>query len=215
MTNSLTRDAMAARAARDIPSGWFVNLGIGIPTLVASHIAPESGILIHSENGSLGMGPPPPSDAVDPDIIDAGKKPVTILPGGSIFDSAMSFTMVRGQHLDLAILGAFQVSNSGDLANWSLGTPDEIPAVGGAMDIACSARQVWIAMNQFSRDGACRLVDACTYPLTASRVVTRVYTDYAVIDLQKGQFIVTELADGVDFDWLQERSNGLLVRDDS
>ena len=131
MTNSLTRDAMAARAARDIPSGWFVNLGIGIPTLVASHIAPESGILIHSENGLLGMGPPPPSDAVDPDIIDAGKKPVTILPGGSIFDSAMSFTMVRGQHLDLAILGAFQVSNSGDLGNWSLGTPDEIPAVGG------------------------------------------------------------------------------------
>ena len=176
----LTRDQMAARVARDIPEGSYVNLGIGLPTLVGNHLPPDREIFLHSENGLLGMGPAPAPGAEDYDLINAGKQPVTLLAGGAFFHHADSFAMMRGGHLDICVLGAFQVSATGDLANWHTGAPDAIPAVGGAMDLATGAKDVFVMMTLLTRDGVSKLVETCTYPLTGIGCVTRVYTDKAV-----------------------------------
>lgn len=193
----LTRDQLAARIARDIPDGAYVNLGIGIPTLVANHLPEGREIILQSENGILGMGPAPPKDAEDFELINAGKQPVTLLPGGSYFHSADSFAMMRGGHLDIAVLGAFQVSPNGDLANWHSGGKDDIPAVGGAMDLAVGARQTWVMMEHLTRGGASKLVERCTYPITAQRCVSRIYTDLAVIDVSPSGFKLVEAVAGL------------------
>ncbi|WP_088288423.1 3-oxoacid CoA-transferase subunit B [Kineosporia sp. A_224] len=179
----LDKHAMAALVARDIPAGSFVNLGIGQPTLVAEHLPADSGVVLHTENGMLNMGPAAVGDEVDPDLTNAGKIPVTELPGAAYFHHADSFAMMRGGHLDVCVLGAFQVSARGDLANWHTGAPDAIPAVGGAMDLATGARQVFVMMTLFAKDGTSKLVPACTYPLTGLACVSRLYTDHAVFDL--------------------------------
>ncbi len=179
----LSRDEMAALVARDIPAGSFVNLGIGQPTQVADHLAADSGVVLHTENGMLGMGPAAVGDQVDPDLTNAGKIPVTELPGASYFHHADSFAMMRGGHLDVCVLGAFQVSAGGDLANWHTGAPDAIPAVGGAMDLAIGAKQVLVMMTLFAKDGTPKLVPSCTYPLTGVGCVDRVYTDVAVFEV--------------------------------
>jgi len=176
----LTRDEIAALIARDIPHGSYVNLGIGQPTLVADHLAPGSGVVLHTENGMLGMGPAATGEDIDPDLINAGKIPVTETPGTAYFHHADSFAMMRGGHLDVCVLGAFQVSVTGDLANWHTGRPDAIPAVGGAMDLAIGAKDVVVMMTLFAGDGSSKLVPECTYPLTGRRCVSRVYTDHAV-----------------------------------
>ena len=174
---------MAARVAADIPVGAFVNLGIGQPTTVADHLAPSSGVVLHTENGMLGMGPAALGDEVDPDLINAGKVPVTELPGAAYFHHADSFAMMRGGHLDVCVLGAFQVSACGDLANWHTGAPDAIPAVGGAMDLAIGAKKVFVMMTLFAKDGTPKLVSECTYPLTGVGCVDRVYTDLAIFEV--------------------------------
>ncbi|MGW5265848.1 3-oxoacid CoA-transferase subunit B [Microbispora sp. NPDC004025] len=179
----LARDELAARVARDIPPGSFVNLGIGQPTMVADHLPAASGVVLHTENGMLGMGPAAHGDEVDPDLINAGKFPVTELPGASYFHHADSFAMMRGGHLDVCVLGAFQVSGRGDLANWHTGAPDAIPAVGGAMDLATGAKQVFVMMTLFAKDGTPKLVPECTYPLTGLACVSRLYTDRAVFHI--------------------------------
>lgn len=176
----LGTDELAARVARDIPPGSYVNLGIGQPTRVAEHLPPDAGIVLHTENGMLGMGPAAVGDEVDPDLTNAGKVPVTELPGAAYFHHADSFAMMRGGHLDVCVLGAFQVSARGDLANWHTGDPDAVPAVGGAMDLAVGARRVLVMMRLFARDGSPKLVPACTYPLTGAGCVSQVYTDHGV-----------------------------------
>jgi len=188
----LSKDELAALVARDIPDGSFVNLGIGQPTTVADHLRPGSGVVLHTENGMLGMGPAAVGDQVDPDLTNAGKIPVTELPGASYFHHADSFAMMRGGHLDVCVLGAFQVSTKGDLANWHTGAPDAIPAVGGAMDLAIGAKQVFVMMTLFAKDGSPKLVPACTYPLTGVGCVDRVYTDLATFDLGPDGPIVAE-----------------------
>lgn len=193
----LTREQLAARVARDIPEGAYVNLGIGLPTLVANHFAPGFEVFLQSENGLLGMGPAPAKDAEDFDLINAGKQPVTLLPGGAYFHSADSFAMMRAGHLDIAVLGAFQVAANGDLANWHTGNPNDIPAVGGAMDLAVGAKQTWVMMEHFTKDGACKLVERCSYPLTGVACVKRVYTDLAVIDVTASGFVVRETVAGL------------------
>lgn len=179
----LGKDELAALVAADIPDGAFVNLGIGQPTTVADHLSPQQGVVLHTENGMLGMGRAAVGDEIDPDLINAGKVPVIETPGASYFHHADSFAMMRGGHLDVCVLGAFQVSISGDLANWHTGAPDAIPAVGGAMDLAIGAKQVFVMMSLFTRDGASKLVPECTYPLTGRRCVSRVYSDHAIVDL--------------------------------
>ncbi|KRF25968.1 3-oxoacid CoA-transferase subunit B [Phycicoccus sp. Soil803] len=180
MTPGIGRDALAALVADDIPDRAFVNLGIGLPTKVSNHLAPERGVMLHTENGMLGMGPEAHGDDVDPDLINAGKVPVTELPGASYFHHADSFAMMRGGHLDVCVLGAYQVSASGDLANWHTGKPEDIPAVGGAMDLALGAKQTFVMMDLLTRSGVSKLVPECSYPLTGVACVTRVYTDLAV-----------------------------------
>jgi len=175
----LSRDEMAQTVARDIPHGAFVNLGIGQPTTVADHLSPDAGVVLHTENGMLGMGPAAVGEEVDPDLINAGKVPVTELAGASYFHHADSFAMMRGGHLDVCVLGAFQVSATGDLANWHTGAPDAIPAVGGAMDLATGAKDVFVMMSLFAKDGTPKLVARCTYPLTGLRCVSRIYTEVA------------------------------------
>jgi 3-oxoadipate CoA-transferase, beta subunit len=194
----LDREQLAARVARDIPEGAYVNLGIGLPTLVANHLPREREIFLHSENGILGMGPTPAAGFEDPDLINAGKQPITVLPGGAYFDQAQSFGMTRGGHLDICVLGAFQVSVRGDLANWHTGQTDAIPAVGGAMDLAISAKQVFVIMEHLTRSGESKLVLECTSPLTAGRCVDRIYTDLAVIDVRPDGLWVLELVDGLN-----------------
>lgn len=179
----LTRDELAAIIARDIPAGSYVNLGIGQPTLVADHLSPEAAVVLHTENGMLGMGPAARGEDIDPDLTNAGKIPVTELPGASYFHHADSFAMMRGGHLDVCVLGALQVSQHGDLANWHTGEPDAIPAVGGAMDLAIGAKDVFVMMDLFTKDGVAKLVSSCTYPLTGLHCVSRVYTEYAIIDI--------------------------------
>ncbi|MGW8793480.1 3-oxoacid CoA-transferase subunit B [Streptomyces althioticus] len=178
----LTTDELAARIARDIPAGSYVNLGIGRPTRIAEHLSPDAGIVLHTENGMLGMGPAATGEDVDTDLTNAGKVPVTELPGAAYFHHADSFAMMRGGHLDVCVLGAFQVSVHGDLANWHTGDPDAIPAVGGAMDLAVGAKEVLVMMKLFTRDGAPKLVPACTCPLTGQACVRRVYTDHGVFE---------------------------------
>jgi len=209
----LTRDEMAARVARDIPDGSYVNLGIGLPTKVANHLPADREIVLHSENGLLGMGPAPASGHEDIDLINAGKQPVTLLPGGAYFHHADSFAMMRGGHLDICVLGAFQVSQKGDLANWHTGEPDAIPAVGGAMDLAIGAKSVYIMMELLTRDGKSKLVERCTYPLTGVACVSRVYTDVAVFEIEPGGVRVVDDMAGVGLQGLREMTGLALLGD--
>ncbi|MBD8608136.1 3-oxoacid CoA-transferase subunit B [Aeromicrobium sp. CFBP 8757] len=195
----LSKDEIAAMIARDIPDGSYVNLGIGQPTLVADHLDADSGVVLHTENGMLGMGPAATGDDVDPDLTNAGKIPVTELAGASYFHQADSFAMMRGGHLDVCVLGAFQVSGGGDLANWHTGAPDAIPAVGGAMDLAIGAKEVFVVMSLFAKDGTAKLVRACTYPLTGLACVSRVYTEHATFVVgPDGATVVETFGIGVD-----------------
>src|SRR5881394_3935936 len=207
----LNRDQMAARVAQDIPEGAYVNLGIGLPTLVANHLPKDREIFLHSENGLLGMGPAPAPGEEDYDLINAGKQPVTLLPGGAYFHHADSFAMMRGGHLDICVLGAFQVSATGDLANWHTGEPDAIPAVGGAMDLAIGAKRTFVMMEHLTKSGEPKIVARCTYPLTAARCVNRIYTDLAVIDVTPEGLAVVETVDGLAFDELA-RITGVPLR---
>ncbi|AGW92671.1 MULTISPECIES: 3-oxoacid CoA-transferase subunit B [Cupriavidus] len=199
----LTRDQMAARVAKDIPEGAVVNLGIGLPTLVGNHLPADKEILLHSENGLLGMGPAPAPGEEDGDLINAGKQPVTIKAGGSYFHHADSFAMMRGGHLDFCVLGAFQVSEKGDLANWHTGAPGAIPAVGGAMDLAIGAKQVFVMMEHHTKQGESKVVPQCTYPLTGIGCVTRIYTDLATIDVTADGLVARDLVEGLSFEELQ------------
>ena len=193
----LTRDEMAKRVALDIPEGAYVNLGIGVPTLVANHLGADKEIFLHSENGLLGMGPAPAKGEEDDELINAGKQHVTLLTGGAYFHHADSFAMMRGGHIDICVLGAFQVSVDGDLANWHTGEPDTIPAVGGAMDLAVGAKKVYVMMEHLTKKGEPKIVKRCTYPLTAARCVSRIYTDLAVIDVTPQGLAVIDLVEGL------------------
>ncbi|MEH1017187.1 3-oxoacid CoA-transferase subunit B [Micromonospora sp. CPCC 206060] len=206
----LTMDALAAVIARDIPVGSYVNLGIGQPTKISDHLPPELGVVLHTENGMLGMGPAAHGDEIDADLTNAGKVPVTELPGASYFHHADSFAMMRGGHLDVCVLGAFQVSANGDLANWHTGKPGDIPAVGGAMDLAIGAKEVYVMMTLFAKDGAPKLVPECTYPLTGLACVSRVYTDFAIFDLGPEGATVRETF-GITIGGLRERLDVVLM----
>jgi 3-oxoadipate CoA-transferase beta subunit len=208
----LTRNQIAARVAADIPDGAIVNLGIGLPTLVANWLPPDREIVLHSENGLLGMGPSPAPGDEDEDLINAGKQPVTALPGASFFHHADSFAMMRGGHLDYCVLGGFQVSRSGDLANWHTGAPGAIPAVGGAMDLAIGARHVYVMMEHLTKDGQSKIVERCTYPLTGVGCVERVYTDLATLDVTASGIVARDLVDGLSFDALQRLTGVALQR---
>ena len=208
----LDRKQMAARVAQDIPEGAYVNLGIGLPTLVADCLPGGREIILHSENGVLGVGPRPVKGAEDPDLVNAGKEPVTLLAGGSFFHHADSFGMIRGRHIDFCVLGAFQVSAAGDLANWHTGAADAVPAVGGAMDLAAGAKQVLVMMEHLTKEGESKIVQRCTYPLTGARCVNRIYTDLAVIDVKPdGLHLVEICAEGLSFDELQ-KLNGVPLK---
>ena len=207
-----TREQMATRVARDIPEGAYVNLGIGLPTMVANFLPADREIFLHSENGLLGMGPAPAPGEEDPDLINAGKQPVTLLTGGAYFHHADSFGMMRGGHLDICVLGAFQVSASGDLANWHTGAPDAIPAVGGAMDLAIGAKNVYVMMDHLTKSGESKIVSRCTYPVTGLSCVNRIYTDLAVIDVAPAGLRVIEIVDGLSFDELQRMTDVPLAR---
>jgi 3-oxoadipate CoA-transferase beta subunit len=200
----LTRIEMAQRVARDIPEGAYVNLGIGVPTLVANHLSLGREIILHSENGILGMGPAPSPDEEDEDLINAGKEPVTLLPGGAFFHHADSFSIVRGGHLDYCVLGAFQVSVRGDLANWHTGQAHAIPAVGGAMDLASGAKNVYVMMEHLNKQGESKIVERCSYPVTGMGCVNRIYTDLAVIDIGPSGLEVIDLCAEISFDELCE-----------
>ena len=204
MSPHITREDLAARIARDIPEGSYVNLGIGAPTLVANYLPTELEIILHTENGLLGMGPMPNSSHVDPDLINAGKQAVTALPGAAYFHHADSFAMMRGGHLDICVLGAFQVAQNGNLANWSTGAAGAIPAIGGAMDLAIGAKQVYVMTDLLTKHGESKLVKECTYPLTGVGSVTRVYTDYAIFDVTANGFAVKELFGDCTFEELVE-----------
>lgn len=200
----LDRKAIAQRVAQDIPEGAYVNLGIGLPTMVANFLPVDKDVFLQSENGLLGMGPAPAEDEIDWDLINAGKQPVTLLTGGSYFHHGDSFTMMRGGHIDICVMGAFQVSVNGDLANWHTGAPDAIPAVGGAMDLAVGAKQVFVMMDLQTKTGESKLVEKCTYPLTGIGCVSRVYSDVAIFEVgPKGAF-VTEMVDGLSLDDLRQ-----------
>ena len=199
-----SKDELAARVAQDIPEGATVNLGIGQPTLVANHIPASREVLLHSENGILGMGPAPTKGQEDYDLINAGKQPVTLLPGGAFFHHADSFAMMRGGHLDICVLGAFQVSATGDLANWHTGEPGAIPAVGGAMDLAIGAKQTWVMMDLLTKQGQSKLVQTCSYPLTGIGCVKRVYTDLATLACTPAGLVVIDTVDGLSVQALSE-----------
>jgi 3-oxoadipate CoA-transferase beta subunit len=203
MTTRWTREQMARRVARDIHDGAIVNLGIGLPTLVANHIPADREVVLHSENGVIGMGPAPAQGAEDYDLINAGKQPVTLLPGGAFFHHADSFAMMRGGHLDICVLGAFQVAANGDLANWHTGEPDAIPAVGGAMDLAIGAKKTWVMMEHTTKAGEPKIVARCSYPVTGLGCVSRLYTDLAVIDITPQGLLVRETVEGLDLAALQ------------
>ena len=201
--NRLTRDQMAARVARDIPEGAYVNLGIGLPTKVANYLPIEREIFLQSENGLLGMGPAPAPGEEDWELINAGKQAVTLLTGGCYFHHTDSFAMMRGGHIDICVLGAFQVSVHGDLANWHTGEPAAIPAVGGAMDLAIGARQTFVMMELLTKQGESKLVETCTYPLTGLACVSRVYTDLAMFDVGPDGARVIETVEGIGLDELR------------
>jgi 3-oxoadipate CoA-transferase beta subunit len=209
---TLSRDAMAARIAADIPEGWVVNLGIGAPTLVANHVPPEREVIFHSENGILGVGPAPAPGHINPWLINAGKQHVTLRDGAAIIGHADSFAIIRGGHLDLAVLGGYEVAENGDLANWSTGANDLAPGVGGAMDLGAGAKRVWVLMDHTTKSGAPKLVQTCSYPLTALGSVTRIYTNIAVIDVTPRGFFLLETAPEVSFDDVQARTGAKLYR---
>jgi 3-oxoacid CoA-transferase subunit B len=206
-----SRDGIAQRLARDLQDGYVVNLGVGIPLLVPRYIPADVEVILHAENGVLGLGPPAPPDRQDPDLTDAGKQPATLITGAAIVDSALSFAVVRGGHLDVTVLGALQVSADGDLANWYV--PGRNPAVGGAMDLVAGAREVWVVMEHVDRDGRPKIVTRCTFPLTGRRVVTRVYTDLAVFHLADGQLRLTECAPGVPPEAIRARTGAAYTED--
>jgi len=210
-----TREEMAQRLAQDIPNGSYVNLGIGIPELVARFVPEGRTLIYHTENGLLGMGPSPEVGEGDPELINAGKRRVTANPGAAFFHHADSFSMIRGGHIDLCVLGAMQVSQNGDLANWSTGAPDAIPAVGGAMDLCAGVKSVYVITQHTTKHGELKLVEKCTYPLTGVGVITRVYTDLAVIDVTPEGFKLIELSPGVDFDYVQQRTGAQLILSDA
>lgn len=206
-----SRDDMARRVAQDIPEGAYVNLGIGLPTMVANHLDKSRDIFLHSENGILGMGPAPAAGEEDEDVINAGKQPVTLLTGGSYFHHGDSFAMMRGGHLDICVLGAFQVSVQGDLANWHTGAPDAIPAVGGAMDLAIGAKSVYVMMEHQTKTGESKIVQSCTYPLTGIGCVNRIYTDLAVMDVTPQGLIVRDIAEGLSLQELEKLTGVALI----
>ena len=210
--NRMNRDQMAARVARDIPEGAYVNLGIGLPTRVANFLPKEREIFLQSENGLLGMGPAPAKGAEDWDLINAGKEPVTLLTGGAFFHHGDSFAMMRGGHLDICVLGAFQVSAKGDLANWHTGAPDAIPAVGGAMDLAIGAKKVFVMMEHQTKTGEGKVVERCTYPLTGIACVNRIYTDLAVLEVTPTGLRVVEMVEGLKLDELQRCTGAPLLK---
>jgi len=210
-TPAWTRDEMAARVAVDIPDGAVVNLGIGLPTKVANHLPADREVILHSENGVIGMGPAPAKGEEDYDLINAGKQPVTLLDGGCFFHHADSFAMMRGGHLDVCVLGAFQVAANGDLANWSTGAPDAIPAVGGAMDLAIGAKKTYVMMDLLTKTGESKLVQECTYPITGVECVSRVYTDVAIFDLTPEGTKVIEIVPGLSFEELQKLTPVALI----
>jgi len=205
-----TRHQMAERVVRDIPEGWYVNLGIGIPTLIADHLPPDREIVVHSENGILGMGPAPAPENANPWLINAGKQLVTLQTGGAYMHHADSFAIIRGGHLDLCVLGAYEVAENGDIANWATSEADTAPAVGGAMDLAVGARRIWVMMEHTTKDGAPRLVHRSGYPLTALGVVQRIYTNLAVIDVTRDGFVVVEMIEGLSLDQLRARTGAPL-----
>jgi len=208
----LSRLEMAERVARDIPEGWYVNLGIGLPVKVADYVPEEREVIFQSENGILGMGPAPAPDKINRWLINASKHYVTLRTGGSYMHHADSFALIRGGHLDLCVLGAFQVAENGDLANWSISDNDTAPAVGGAMDLAAGTRQVWVLMEHTTKSGESRLVRRCTYPLTATTVVKRIYTNLAVLDVDAEGFVVRDMVAGLTFEALQDVTDAPLRR---
>src|SRR6202795_1578643 len=207
----LEREALAARLARDIPEGWSVNLGIGIPTLVGNYVPPEREVIIHSENGIVGMGPAPAPDKVNRWLINASSQYVTLRPGASYMSHSDSFALIRGGHLDLCVLGAFEVAENGDLANWATSEAESAPAVGGAMDLAVGVRRLWLVMEHTTRNGQPRLVRKCSYPLTALGAVNRIYTNLAVIDVTHRGFEVREAITGITFADLQNVTAAELI----
>jgi len=211
VTIGWSRDEMAGRAALDIPDGACVNLGIGIPEKVAQYVPEGREVVYHTENGLLGMGPAPKAGEEDPELINAGKKQVTAVPGAAYFHHADSFAMIRGSHIDICVLGAMQVSANGDLANWSTGAPDAIPAVGGAMDLVAGVKTIYIITQHCTKTGEPKLVSSCTYPLTGQAVVSRIYTDLAVIDVIDDGFKLVELAPGVDLEYVRQRTGCELI----
>lgn len=204
------RNRLAARVAQDIPVGAYVNLGIGLPTLVANHIPADKEVILHSENGVLGRWSKPREEDIDPDLINAGKEPIQLVPGAAFFHHADSFAMMRGGHLDICVLGAFQVSEKGDLANWHTGGKDAIPAVGGAMDLAVGARRVFVIMEHTGKGGVHKILPACSYPLTGLGCVSRIYSDMAVIDVRSDGLVVTELAEGFTAEDVQAATGAAL-----
>jgi len=208
----LDREALAARVARDIPEGWSVNLGIGIPTLVGNYVPPDREVVFHSENGIVGMGPAPAPEKINRWLINASSQYVTLQPGGSYISHSDSFALVRGGHLDLCVLGALQVAENGDLANWARSDDDDAPAIGGAMDLAAGARRIWVVMEHTTRSGEPRLMRHCTYPLTAKACVVRVYTELAVIDVTPKGFVVIDMVPGMTIEALQQRTEAPLHR---
>jgi len=206
----LSRDQIAARIATDIQDGWYVNLGVGMPTLVANFIDEEREVVIHSENGVLGMGPAQDPLGSQPWLVNAGKKYVTLMPGGSYMHHADSFAIIRGGHLDLCVLGAFQVAENGDIANWATSDNDSAPAVGGAMDLSAGAKNLWVAMNHTTKDGEPKIVNSCIYPLTAEKVVKRIYTDLAVISVSPDGLEVEEMVPGLTLEELQDKTEAPL-----
>ena len=216
MTNSpqqvgRTRDEMAIRLAQDIPDGSYVNLGIGIPELIAKYVPEGREFIYHTENGLLGMGPSPESGLGDPELINAGKRQVTAIPGAAYFHHADSFAMIRGGHLDLFVLGALQVSSGGNLANWSTGAPDAIPAVGGAMDLVAGVKSIYVITQHCTKNGEPKLVQACTFPLTGCGIVNRIYTNLAVIEVTAEGFQLIEFSPGIDFEYVAERTGAPLL----
>jgi len=211
MTKPLNRRQMAWRAAQDIGDGLLVNLGMGMPVHVADYLRPEVDVFIQAENGVIGAGPLASPERADPDLVDASSRRITLRPGAAIVDSGWSFAMIRGGHIDITILGAFEVAANGDLANWDMRVPDKGPLVGGAMDLAACAREVWVIMEHTTRKGGPRLLESCTLPLTATRCVTRVYTDLAVVDVTPAGFVVRDLVDGLSQTELRKRTGAPLT----
>ncbi len=206
-----SRVEMAQKVALDIPDASYVNLGIGLPELVADHVPEGREVIYHTENGLLGMGPVPDESLKDPELINAGKKNITAINGACFFHHADSFTMIRGKHIDICVLGAFQVSEQGDIANWSTGKPNAIPAVGGAMDLVAGVKTILVITTHTTKDGKPKLVNSCSFPLTGKGVANRIYTDLAIIDVSDEGFKVKEMAPGVDYDYLQERTEAKLI----